>query len=136
MDCREPQGLAHRLERAEIAPRANDAVVKGNLINDIHKHRLDFGNLPLAIQFFDFAPNELHANRALQHGLKGEGKGIKMAWLNESTQHPRSVLEILLGINHRDMKLFFQVSSTEISRELTADDEALGFAHGTESSLW
>merc|ERR1719150_875806 len=105
MNCWEPQRLPHRLERAEIAAGANNAIVECNLINGVGKDWLDGGDLPLAIEILDLAPDELHAHRTLQDRLKCEGQRIEVAGLDVGSQHAWRILEVLLRVDDGYMEL-------------------------------
>mmetsp|Transcript_95305 Transcript_95305/g.116706 ORF Transcript_95305/g.116706 Transcript_95305/m.116706 type:complete len:206 (+) Transcript_95305:925-1542(+) len=120
---REPQGLAHWLEGPEIAARANDAVVKANLVHVVGKHGLHAGCLLVAIQLFHLAPNELHAHLSLKDRLQSKGQGIQVRRPHESTENTWSVLEILLAVHHGHIELFLQLAGTEIAGELATDQQ-------------
>merc|ERR1740121_290107 len=93
VDRREPQRLAHGLERAEVAASADDAVVEGDLVDHRREHGLDVRHLPVPIKTLDLAPDELHPDGSLQHGLKRESERIKMTRLHVGSQHSGRVLE-------------------------------------------
>mmetsp|Transcript_97285 Transcript_97285/g.274254 ORF Transcript_97285/g.274254 Transcript_97285/m.274254 type:complete len:320 (+) Transcript_97285:320-1279(+) len=72
----EPQRLAHGLEGAEVAARADDAVVEADLVRGAREDGLDLRVLLSAVQRLHLAPDELHTHGALQHRLQREGQRI------------------------------------------------------------
>mmetsp|Transcript_39719 Transcript_39719/g.102870 ORF Transcript_39719/g.102870 Transcript_39719/m.102870 type:complete len:320 (-) Transcript_39719:216-1175(-) len=72
----EPQRLAHGLEGAEVAARADDAVVEADLVRGAREDWLDLRVLLSAVQRLHLAPDELHTHGALQHRLQREGQRI------------------------------------------------------------
>mmetsp|Transcript_25978 Transcript_25978/g.77391 ORF Transcript_25978/g.77391 Transcript_25978/m.77391 type:complete len:442 (+) Transcript_25978:429-1754(+) len=119
----EPQRLTHGLERAEVAAGADHAELEADLLRRGREHGLDGRGLLGAVQLLHLAPDELHADGALEHGLEREGQGVQVAGFHEGAEDAGSILEVLLRVDDRHEVVLPQVARGEVAGELASDDE-------------